>query len=466
MVNADPHRRGPWFSVAFLSSFPRFSIQPSRDAQIEATCWYNPVLASSLTRNQVRGFWAAWGGWALDGMDSFIYALVMTPALKELLPASGLPNDKATMGFYGGLLFALFLVGWGCAFLWGPVADRFGRVRTLMATILWYSLFTFLGAFATNVWMLAAFRFLAGVGIGGEWTLGGIFVAEEWPEDRRKKGAAYMHTGYYAGTLLAAILNYTIGAEYGWRAMFAIGGTPALLVAFMRHGVAEPKRWEERMKLVGKWTARQAFFALFSPEYRRRTILNSLFLLISMIGLWAGSVYVPASISELAVKQGFAGAAVTQLASSGTAVLSIATIFGCLALPWLAEKFGRRVTLGIYFFFMFVFIELGFRYFFYQPNGLWGFLVCLFFLGFGGANFSVYTLWLPEQYRTECRASAFAFATSSGRFIAAGVTFLVGAGVSRYGSIGVPVAFTSFAFLIGLLLLPFGEETKGKDLPA
>jgi nitrate/nitrite transporter NarK len=93
------------------------------------------------------------------------------------------------------------------------------------------------------------------------------------------------------------------------------------------------------------------------------------------------------------------------------------------------------------------------------------FMVCLFFLGIGGANFSVYTLWLPEQYRTECRGSAFAFATSSGRFVAAGVTFLVGAGVSRMGTIGTPVALTSIAFLIGLALLPLAHETSGEDLP-
>ena len=148
-----------------------------------------------LTTNQIRGFWAAWGGWALDGMDSFLYALVLVPALRDLLPRSGIPATQANTGFYGGVLFAIFLLGWGFAFLWGPLADRFGRVRTLVLTILCYSLFTFLGCAAANVWQLAAFRFLAGIGIGGEWTIGGVFVAEEWPESRRKKGAAWMHTG-------------------------------------------------------------------------------------------------------------------------------------------------------------------------------------------------------------------------------------------------------------------------------
>src|SRR5215471_673991 len=137
-------------------------------------------------------------------MDSFIYALVLTPAISELLPRSGIPATPGNVGFYGSVLLALFLVGWGLSMLWGPIADRFGRVRTLMLTIVCYSLFTFLGAVATSVWQLGVFRLLAGIGIGGEWSMGGTFVAEEWPEDRRKLAAGLMHTGYYFGIFLAA----------------------------------------------------------------------------------------------------------------------------------------------------------------------------------------------------------------------------------------------------------------------
>ena len=428
-----------------------------------------PASATTkLTPNQVRGFWAAWGGWTLDGMDSFIYALVLVPALRELLPRSGIAVNAANIGYYGGLLFALFLIGWGLASFWGPIADRFGRVRTLMLTILCYSIFTFLCAFATQVWHLALFRMLTGLGIGGEWTLGGTFVAEEWPEARRKAGSGYMHTGYYFGFFLAALLNSTIGAHYGWRAMFALGGLPALLVAFIQFGVTEPEKWKNRMAELGsKWSASQAFFALFSPEYRRRTIVNASLLMISMVGLWAGTVYVPSSIAQLASNAGLSGAQGARMASYATMILSIGTILGCLVTPTVAEAFGRRFTLGIYFVLMFASIALGFGYLFYLPkNALFWFMACLFVLGVGGANFAIYTLWLPEQYRTECRASAFAFATSMGRFIAAGATFLVGAGVSHYHTIGKPVALTSLAFLAGLLLLPWGEETKGKILPS
>ena len=421
-----------------------------------------------LTSNQRRGFFAAWSGWVLDGMDSFIYALVMVPALRELLPRSGIPADQSHVGFYGGLLFALFLVGWGCSLIWGPIADRFGRVRTLMLTIMCYSLFTFLGAFATGVWMLATFRLLAGVGIGGEWSMGGTFIAEELPEARRKMAAGLMHTGYYVGIFLAAIANYFIGARYGWRAMFVVGGTPALLAGLIRYGVTESKRWQNRIEQVGRsWTMHRAFFELFSKEYRRRTLLNSTYLLISIVGLWAGSVYVPSSVSALAAKAGFTESEGVRLASYGTMLLATGTIIGCFLLPILAEKYGRRVTLAIYFALMAVFISLGFGYVFYLPaHALVWFMICLFWLGVGGANFAMYTLWLPEQYRTECRASAFAFATSIGRFAGAGITFLVGAGVAHYHTIGTPVALTSLAFVIGLLLLPFGKETKGELLPA
>src|SRR5512135_3355672 len=108
--------------------------------------------AVRLTRNQVRGFWAAWAGWALDGMDSFIYALVLVPALTELLPRSGIPATSSVVVYWGSVLFALFLVGWGLSMVWGPLADRFGRVRTLMLTIVCYSVFTLLCGAATTVW--------------------------------------------------------------------------------------------------------------------------------------------------------------------------------------------------------------------------------------------------------------------------------------------------------------------------
>jgi MFS family permease len=276
-----------------------------------------------------------------------------------------------------------------------------------------------------------------------------------------------MHTGYYVGIFLAALLNYSIGSRYGWRMMFAVGGLPALLLAWVRHGVTEPERWKQKEGVVRTWRIWQPFVALFSKALRRRTILNSSYMLASICGLWAGTVYVPAAVTALAEAAGRVGPLAAQLASRATMLVSFATILGCLAMPWLAERFGRRGALGFYFALMLVFIALTFgKVFYLGAAGLPWFFVCLFFLGFGGANFAVYTLWLPEQYPTECRASAFAFSTSLARFAGAGITFLVGAGVQRYGSLGIPVSLTAIAFAIGLLLIPFGAETRGQCLPA
>ncbi len=421
---------------------------------------------TTLNPNQIRGFWAAWGGWALDGMDASIYALVLFPALTDLLPRSGVAATPGAIGYYGSVLLALFLFGWGLSMVWGPVADRFGRVRALMLTILWYSLFTFLCGLVTSIWQLAVLRVLCGIGIGGEQPIGGTFVAEEWPEDRRKLGAGYMHTGYYFGFFLAALANYFIGASFGWRWMFILGGAPALLVGWIRRGVRESAAWQQRLgDKQHRPKMGQAFGELFSPRYLQRTIVMSLLFLLSIIGLWAGSIYVPTAVTQIALRQGYATRDAARLASYGTGVLSIGTILGCIALPVIAERLGRRPTMGLYFALMGTSIAYAFGYVFYMPRALQSFFMMVFLLGVGGANFAMYTLWIPELYTTECRASAIGFTSSVGRFVGCGMVFLVGAGIARFGSLGTPVALTSIAFLLGLLVLPFADETRGKPLP-
>ena len=421
---------------------------------------------TELNANQIRGFWAAWGGWALDGMDASIYAVVLVPALRELLPRSGIAATPANIGYYGSVLLALFLFGWGLSMMWGPVADRYGRVRALMLTILCYSLFTFLCGLVTSIWQLAVLRVLCGIGIGGEQPIGGTFVAEVWPEDRRKMGAGYMHTGYYFGFFLAALANYFIGANFGWRWMFVLGGAPALLVSWIRRGVRESEAWQRRLGDSQRRLAMgQAFAELFSPRYRRRTIVMSLLFLVSIIGLWAGSIYVPTAVTQISLRQGHTAADAARLASYGTGLLSIGTILGCVLLPLIAERLGRRLTLGLFFAVMGVSIAIAFGYVFYLPQALPLFFVMVFLLGLGGANFATYTLWIPEQYATECRASAIGFTSSVGRFVGCAMVFLVGSGIARFGSLGIPVALTSLAFVVGFALLPLSDETRGKPLP-
>jgi MFS family permease len=423
----------------------------------------SPIIRTPLTQGQRRGFWAAWSGWTLDGMDAFIYALVLSPALTELLPKSGMSGAPADVAFCGSVLFALFLVGWGLAFLWGPVADRFGRTRTLAASVLVYSVFTGAAALAENVWQLGVFRLLAGIGIGGEWALAGTYVAEAWPEDRRKMGAGYLQTGYYTGFFLAAALNFTVGAHFGWRAMFLCGLVPVVLSLYIVFKVKEPERWEQATAGVQRVNPLRA---IFTGAYRRRTIVNAALLTVSIVGLWAGAVYEPTAIITLAKKSGMDPAQAVRMASIGTALLSIGTILGCLVAPVACEKWGRRTSLALFFVGMALCVWLSFGWAFYLTDGLMTFIVVLFFLGFFGGNFAIYSLWLPEQYATSVRATAFAFTTSFGRLVGAGVNFLLGWAIQQHGSLGAPVAYTALAFILGLAIVPFATETKGERLPA
>ena len=420
------------------------------------------VVRTPLNKGQIVGFWSAWAGWTLDGMDSFIYALVLSPALTELLPKSGIEASPGNVGFAGSVLFALFLVGWGISFIWGPIADRMGRTRVLAGTILMYAIFTGAAALSPNVYLLATFRLLAGIGIGGEWALAGTYVAEAWPEDRRKMGAGYLQTGYYAGFFLAAALNYTVGAHFGWRAMFLCGLAPVIVALVVLLRVKEPERWQKHSSEAPRHNPLKE---IFNAAYRKRTLVNAALLTVAIIGLWAGAVYEPTAIITLAKKAGMAQPDAVKMASIGTAILSIGTILGCLCVPLIAERIGRKKTLALYFTGMFVMIAATFGWVFYMTDALYPFIGMLFVLGFFGGNFAVFSLWLPEQYATNVRATAFAFSTSIGRLVGAVVNFGIGSMVAGMGTIGTPVAITSIAFLLGLVIIPLAMETKGQRLP-
>jgi MFS family permease len=337
-----------------------------------------------------------------------------------------------------------------------------------MLTILAYSLFTLLCGFAQNIWQLAALRFLCGIGIGGEQPVGATYIAEELNERQRKWGAGLMHTGYYFGFFFAAVANYFIGATYGWRWMFFFGGLPALMIAFIRFGVHESKKWQDKFgdSVEKRPTMAQAFGALFTPTYKKSTIVMSGLFLVSIILLWAGSIYVPTAVTQLAVRAGNAAPDAARIASYGSFVLAIGTIIGCVLVPVFTERIGRRPTMAIFLTLLGLSAALGFGYVFYLENALMLFMVTVFFMGLGGANFAVYTIWLPELYSTDCRASAIGFISSVGRFVGVAMVFILGAGIRSYGSLGVPVAVVAVIFVLGLVLLPFARETKGHVLPA
>jgi MFS family permease len=282
-------------------------------------------------------------------------------------------------------------------------------------------------------------------------------------------GAGYLQTGYYFGFFVAAALNFTVGASLGWRAMFLCGLLPVIVSIATLVGVKEPERWEHvhHEEEVVPAKRRNPFAVIFGARYRQQTIVMSALLTVAIVGLWAGAVYEPTAIVFLARQAGMAPPEAAKMASYGTALLSVGTIMGCVAAPWLAERIGRRPTLGLYYLGMAITIALAFGWAFYLPTGsaLSTFLVVLFFLGVAGGNFAIFSLWLPELFGTEVRGTAFAFCTSVGRFIGAIVNFGLAAAVAAWGSLGTPIALTAIAFVIGLLVIPFARETKGDVLP-
>jgi MFS family permease len=176
-----------------------------------------------VTRYQWLALLIAWLGWVFDAMDATIYAIVLHPALYDLLQSSGQPVTSEHIGWYGGIIFSVFLIGWALGgIFFGVIADYIGRTKTLIATILIYAVFTGLAGLAQDWWHLAIYRFLTALGIGGEWAAGAALVAETWPEAKRAKAAGILQSAWAAGFFLAASFNLLLKG-YGWRVLFVIG---------------------------------------------------------------------------------------------------------------------------------------------------------------------------------------------------------------------------------------------------
>src|SRR5260221_194583 len=196
---------------------------------------------SQLSPQQIKSGIAAWLGWTFDGLDMHLYTLVAAPFVAELL--GGLPTTDPQVGKYGSIIQAGFLFGWalGGGFF-GRIGDRFGRAKTLSLTVLTYGAFNGLSVFAHTWWHLLIFRFLAALGIGGEWAVGASLLSETWPRKWRPWIAAVLQTGVKVGILLAVLANYVMAGQKP-RYLFLVGVLPALLVLGIRRALPENGEW-------------------------------------------------------------------------------------------------------------------------------------------------------------------------------------------------------------------------------
>jgi MFS family permease len=418
------------------------------------TSWW-----SGVTKYQWLVLFVAWLGWVFDAMDATIYAIVLHPALHELLqssPATAVMPEL--IGWYGGIIFSIFLVGWAIGGItFGILADRFGRTKVLIATIIIYAVFTGAAALAQSWWHLAIYRFLTALGIGGEWAAGAAIVAETWPQEKRAKAAGILQSAWAVGFFLAATFNLTLKETYGWRGLFLVGVLPAFAAFLVRWWVKEPERWthahEQRPLPLS---------AIFEGNLRRATLVGSALAFVAVFGLWGSTNWAPTLVLELPDLKGRDSAALTKYVSYAIMALNAGAIFGYLGFGPLADRFGRRPVFA--FMCLGSLIMLPVTYL--TPSSYTGVLMLLPILGFfNNGIFSGFPIYLPELYPTRLRATGSGFCFNAGRVLASTSPFFTGWLVTTLGTFGRAASTVALIYLVGLAVLLFAPETKGKPLP-
>ncbi|HEX5736263.1 MAG TPA: MFS transporter [Blastocatellia bacterium] len=430
---------------------------------------------SEVSRYQWLVLAVAWLGWVFDSMDGTLYSLVQKPSMTELM---GPGASEATISFYSSAVFSATLVGWALGgVIFGIIADYIGRTKALVATILIYSLFTGLSAVADTWWQLAIFRFITGLGLGGEWAAGAALVAEVWPDRLRAKAGALLQSAAAFGYFFAAVINLLVGV-HSWRYVYLIGALPAIFVLFIRMIVKEPDAWVEvrdRRRLarvesksdeadeLRTFTLKQ----LFGPRFRRDTVVASLLAFVVLLALWGATMWIPAAIRETASPPAGLDAAgqqkyLTAQASYAIMLLNGGALFGYLWFGPLADRFGRRAAFAFYFIGGVVLFPVTFllttnttQVFFLLP------LVGFFTLGIT----SGFPIYLPELFPTHVRTTGVGFCYNAGRIITAGGVFLTGYLVGAFGgSYAKAASAVSLVYVLGVFLLLFARETRGRRL--
>lgn len=430
-----------------------------------------------MDRYQWTVICAAWLGWGFDVFDGLLFNFVAPNAVPVLLGLPiGSPEASAETLRWTGLLTSILLVGWAVGgIVFGHVADRIGRTRTLLLTMALYSLGTAACAFAPNIWVLLLFRIVASLGIGGEWAAGAAMVAEVVPERRRLEAGAILQTASPLGLFLAAFVTFQIQGVYfrdspevAWRYVFLFGLVPAAVAFFVRLFVKEPERWTR----VVKTTTPAKIQELFTRSHRRATFSGLGMAVIALLTWWSCNAFIPTITVGLArqAAERMPGADPALLGEQwkaiGTNAFNLGGLIGTLLTVPAAKILGRRKMFATYFIASAVSIMLVFgmpfdpyvKLYMYFPMGLAVFGV-----------FGAFTYYLPELFPTRLRATGSGFTYNAGRVIAAAGPFVVGsiaaAGTNALSTATTLLFYVGFVPLVGLLAMPWVVETKGRALP-
>lgn len=411
-------------------------------------------------------------GWGLDGFAGSLYILVLGPTMTELLPHTGIDPTGASIGFYGGLTVAMFLVGWATGgILFGMLADYFGRTRVLSIGILTYALFSALAAFADTWWQLAILRFIAGVGSGVEAPVGAALIAESWRNRFRARAGGVMMAGYAAG-FFAAAAAYALLGDHGWRAMMLLAGLPALVVWFIRRYVPEPPEISDHMrsrrqrKALGASHSDDHFVLrrLFRAPLLRPMLVCTALATGALITFWSVSTWYPQIIRALTAAADLPREVADHRVAVAAMLFNAGGIVGYASWGFIADAIGRRRA----FLISFTVSAAGIVWTFPFDRGYAEFLVAMPILGFGlfGALSGTF-IYAPELFPPSVRATALAVCNSVGRYITALGPFVAGVISTSWfgGDLGIATAAVSAVGLVALVGLVFARETRGEPMP-
>jgi MFS family permease len=411
-----------------------------------------PVSASTTWPRQITSaerssLLAGALGWMLDAMDVMLYSLVLVFLIREF------SMDTRTAGFLPSLTLIASAIG---GFLFGFVADRIGRTRSLMASILVYSLASAACALSHSVAQLAVFRFILGLGMGGEWTAAAALIAETWRAEHRGKALGLMQSAYAIGEAIAALVVFIVEPHFGWRAVFFVGVLPAFLVFWIQSSVPEPDLWTSR-KAVAHSTRRTPISRLLTGRVLRDGLLATAMNTCGLFGYWGLFTWIPAYLS-LPSSQGGRGLSLVKT-TSFFLVLCAGKFLGYAAFGFLADIFGRRKPYFTYLIIAAALVPL----YGLTRSPLWLLILGPFVAFFGTGFFSGYAAIASEIFPGEIRAAAMGFSYNVGRGLSAFAPFAIGALAVRHG-IGPAFLLQGGAFLLAALLSLLLPETRGRQL--
>ncbi len=393
-----------------------------------------------------RALVAASLGWMLDSFDVMLYALVLVSLMRDL------SMDAPTAGLLGSITLLASAAG---GLMFGVIADKFGRTRALMGSIIIYSIFTAACGLSQTVWQLAVFRILLGLGMGGEWASGAALVSETWPSQHRGKALGFMQSSWAVGYAAAAIVNALVMPYWGWRGVFFVGVLPAFLTIWIRRSVKEPEIWQEQQKVARP--SGLGLCQIFAPGMRKVTIAVTLMNASTMFAWWGFNLWLPGYLA-MPVADGGIGLSTTMM-SGFVVAMQVGMWFGYVTFGYVSDLIGRRRAYVTYLLtaavLMLAYVSIT------LPIALLLLGPCVAFFGTG--YFTGFGAISAELYPTAIRATAQGLTYNVGRVASAAAPFVVGSLAQTHG-FSSALSVCAAAFVVAAVFWIWIPETGGRDL--